>query len=666
MEGNKALIIGYVTLVVVGLVVLGVALGGVGSDTPGDTSADELVEQTPLTAENADIQQFDSDEAFYDYVSAGQGTNRMTGGVTTAERQTSGDEVAVEDGGGDGAEVSTQDSDREIADGPDRIAESNVQVAELDEPDIVKTDGERFYYAPREGGAVTPRLVREEGHNRKQSEPGIHVVDASEPGDPGQIGRIDASGEMLQTGDRLVVFEKAEGRIVGYNVTDPENPAQTWEQPLEAQLVTARETGGQLYVVTETQVGLGTECPLEPMGNDAAIDCGDVYAPRTQASVDGTYTAFSIDAESGEIEDSVSFVGTGGDTVVYMSPSSLYITYTTGASETDMLTEYISSSEVVPDRVTERVREIQSYDISERSKAREIGATMQAWLRSLPDQQRQDINQELSAEFDAYVAERQTELTQTSVVRVDITDRTLEVAATGTVPGEPLNQFALSEHEGTLRVTTTIPPAGSAESVNNLYVLDSESLERQDEITGMGKGQRVYAVRYVDDTAYVVTFRQVDPFYVIDFEDPRDPELLGDLKLPGFSSYLHPADDNHVIGIGQEDRQVKATLYDVTDPTDPVVGDDLVLPERFSAVEQSHHAFLIDRRHEVFFLPAQDRGLVVDYSGGELEVVASVAAEGTVERARYVDDYLYVFAGDEVIVLDQTNWKRTTTLELEG
>jgi uncharacterized secreted protein with C-terminal beta-propeller domain len=97
-----------------------------------------------------------------------------------------------------------------------------------------------------------------------------------------------------------------------------------------------------------------------------------------------------------------------------------------------------------------------------------------------------------------------------------------------------------------------------------------------------------------------------------------------------------------------------------------VVGDDLVLPERFSAVEQSHHAFLIDRRHEVFFLPAQDRGLVVDYSGGELEVVASVAAEGTVERARYVDDYLYVFAGDEVIVLDQTNWKRTTTLELEG
>jgi inhibitor of cysteine peptidase len=232
------------------------------------------------------------------------------------------------------------------------------------------------------------------------------------------------------------------------------------------------------------------------------------------------------------------------------------------------------------------------------------------------------------------------------------------------VPGEPLDQFALDEYEDTLRITTTIPRAGDAESINHLYVLDSESLDRESEVTGMGEDQRVYAVRYVGDTAYLITFRRVDPFYVVDFEEPTEPELLGDLKLPGFSTYLHPIDDDTVLGIGEENRQVKAVLFDVTEPTDPEVGDDLVLDERWSAIDNSHHAFLIDRRHGVFFLPAEEKGLVVNYTGGELEVVAEVQADSRVSRARYVDDYLYVFAGEEVIVLDQSDWERTTTLTL--
>jgi len=232
------------------------------------------------------------------------------------------------------------------------------------------------------------------------------------------------------------------------------------------------------------------------------------------------------------------------------------------------------------------------------------------------------------------------------------------------VPGEPLNQFAVDEYEGTLRIATTIPRAGNADSINHLYVLDNETLDQESEITGMGEDQRVTSVRYEGDRAYVVTFRQIDPFYVIDFDEPTEPNLRGELELPGFSSYMHSIDDDAVIGIGQESGNVKAALFDVSEPTEPSVADDLILDEWSSEIDQTHHAFLIDRRHEVFFLPAGNSGYVVDYSDNELEVVAEVNANATVSRARYVNDYLYVFAGQEMIVLDQTDWERTTTLDL--
>ncbi|PSP45794.1 hypothetical protein BRC69_05040 [Halobacteriales archaeon QH_6_66_25] len=269
-----------------------------------------------------------------------------------------------------------------------------------------------------------------------------------------------------------------------------------------------------------------------------------------------------------------------------------------------------------------------------------MGMAIEQWLQSLSEEEREETERDLREQFEEYRADHQEELVQTSVVHVAVEDGDLRVGETGTVPGEPLNQFALDKYEGTLRIATTIPRAGDAKSTNQLHVLDSETLTQEDKVTGMGQDQRIYSVRYVGDTAYLVTFRQVDPFYVVDFEEPRDPELLGKLKLPGFSNYLHPVDNQTVLGIGKEDREVKAALFDVSDPTTPEVGDDLKLDK------------------------AENTGLVVDYTGGELEVVKEVRADAPVSRARYVDDYLYVFAGNEIIVLDQTDWSRETTLSV--
>ncbi|PSQ47704.1 hypothetical protein BRD19_08685 [Halobacteriales archaeon SW_7_65_23] len=623
-----------------------------GSDeqTPNDPtatgpSADRL-DPALLLANESSVEQFGTAEAFKQYVRAGQ---QQDGRIRVREGRLQGgvENEAMEDGGngnGDGARRGGDDGGdaMESADSaeftggsgseePERVGETNVQVEGFDEPDVVKTDGANFYYSPVAGGHHPRPVIEDDDHRRSEEpDPSTHVIDLSEPADPAAIANVDASGRMLQTGDTLVVFEQRESRIVGYDVSDPANPVESWSQPLEDRLVTAREAGGQVYVVTETSLGYSTPCPIEPLGEDHAVDCGDVYRPDVQTSAEATYTAFSIDAASGTVEDSVSFVGTGDDTVVYMSEGSLYLTYTTGISEADLLASWVTDTDAFPQHVKDRVAEINSYDISERSKQREISQAIEQWLRSLSEEERRELNEDLR----------------------------------GPDPGEPLNQFALDKYEGTLRIATTIPRAGDAKSTNQLHVLDSETLTQEDKVTGMGEDQRIYSVRYVGDTAYLVTFRQVDPFYVVDFEEPRDPELLGKLKLPGFSNYLHPVDNQTVLGIGKEDREVKAALFDVSDPTTPEVGDDLQLDEHFSAIDESHHAFMMDREHGVFFLPAENTGLVVDYTGGELEVVKEVRADAPVSRARYVDDYLYIFAGNEIIVLDQTDWTRETTLSV--
>ena len=135
----------------------------------------------------------------------------------------------------------------------------------------------------------------------------------------------------------------------------------------------------------------------------------------------------------------------------------------------------------------------------------------------------------------------------------------------------------------------------------------------------MGEEQEIFAVRYVGDTAYLVTFRRVDPFHVVD----------------------------------------------VSDPTDPTIADSKVYERDWSRVSNTHHAFTIDRRHGVFFLPAGEEGLVVNYANESLAVETTVDVGGAV-RARYVGDYLYVFGRSEIAVVDETTWERTATVELGG
>ncbi len=192
----------------------------------------------------------------------------------------------------------------------------------------------------------------------------------------------------------------------------------------------------------------------------------------------------------------------------------------------------------------------------------------------------------------------------TSLHSFDITDvgRT-EYVASGSVKGSLLSQYSLSEYDGMLRVATTEGSAwGRSESSQSMITVLAErdgSLVQVGLVDGLGKGEQIFAVRFMGDIGYVVTFRQTDPLYTVDLSDPNSPRVMGELKIPGFSTYLHPVGDGLLLGVGQDATDegittgAQVSLFDVRDLTNPVRSDQITFGNNsYSAVEWDPKAFL--------------------------------------------------------------------------
>ena len=184
--------------------------------------------------------------------------------------------------------------------------------------------------------------------------------------------------------------------------------------------------------------------------------------------------------------------------------------------------------------------------------------------------------------------------------------------ASGTVPGHLLNQFAMDEHNDYFRVATTIgEPWNSETSESQVVVLEQQgrTLTEVGKVDNLGRGERIFSVRFAGDIGYVVTFRQVDPLYVLDLSDPTAPSVAGELKIPGFSTYLHPLGDGLLIGVGQDaddtgrTRGAKVSLFDVSDPAAPTELDVIVFPDGYSEAEWDHRAFLYWAPEEMVAIP---------------------------------------------------------------
>ncbi|MDQ1294165.1 MAG: beta-propeller protein [Actinomycetota bacterium] len=227
---------------------------------------------------------------------------------------------------------------------------------------------------------------------------------------------------------------------------------------------------------------------------------------------------------------------------------------------------------------------------------------------------------------------------RTSIHLFDTTGRQApRYLASGQVPGILLNQFSLDEHAGHLRVATTTsgtstavdraddldpddaPTAGSAEgpaSESRVTVLrrDGDRLRRVGDVGGLGRGEQIRSVRFLGDRGYVVTFRQTDPLYVVDLRTPTAPRVTGELKILGYSGYLHPAGGDTLLGVGRDaDAQgtvegLQVSLFDVSDPASPKRLDRADLPGAWSDVEGDHHAFTL--AGDLVLVPFQRMGKV--------------------------------------------------------
>ncbi len=221
--------------------------------------------------------------------------------------------------------------------------------------------------------------------------------------------------------------------------------------------------------------------------------------------------------------------------------------------------------------------------------------------------------------FGAERAPRNRDTITTSLHSFDISNPTQATyAASGTVDGTLINQFALSEAEGLIRVaTTTDDPWGGndTDSESALTVLeeDGDKLVETGSVGGLGKTETIQSVRYLGpDLAAIVTFRQTDPLYLIDTSDPTDPRVTGELKIPGYSAYLHPVGPDRLLGIGQDadtetgrELGLQASLFDISDLGNPVRLDQLTWPGGYSPVEYDHRAFTLWAQTGQLFLPAE-------------------------------------------------------------
>jgi uncharacterized secreted protein with C-terminal beta-propeller domain len=415
------------------------------------------------------------------------------------------------------------------------FSSTNVQEAGIDEPDIVKTDGKRVF-------AIADGT--------------LYALDAAGTA-PKLVGSLALAGsggqQILLRGDRLLVMttsysggpgvaiDSAKGVPYGSTTVlltevDVSNPAAMVVRrtmQLDGQLVDARLHGGTARVVVAStpqpvapaaipNTGVRRYVPRTTLRSRisgrtfrrSVVPCSDVRHPRDFSGLD-LLTVLTIDLDKGLFNVDRDAIMAGAQTV-YGSPTGLYV----------------ASQKYVP--------------------AVESG-------RSLPQSMRTEIH------------------------RFDVsTEGQTAYAGSGSVPGFVLNQYSLSEQDGALRVASTDEPqwfegtlARSSESFVTVLETAGGSLSQLGRVGGLGKGERIYAVRFVGDKGYVVTFRQVDPLYTLDLSDKRNPKVLGELKILGYSAYLHPVSDDLLLGVGQDASAqgsrlgTQLSLFDVSDLRNP-------------------------------------------------------------------------------------------------
>lgn len=562
-------------------------------------------------------------------------------------------------------------------DGGSVFSETNNQVSGVDEGDIIKTDGKYVYTV---SGST------------------LFVVDAYPGTDAQVISRVKlqkgAANGLFIDDEVLVVFgsvtvndmfadldfrpQSGMSYVEVYDLSDIKNPVLSKEFLFEGYYQQSRMVDGFVYLVGNSYPRYSPR-PLPVFFEDGVQKSVAVdsirYFPLPYDSVQFAHVhAINLDSFAHE---SLSLAVEGG-AQVYMSADNLYLASSKYINEWEIQRQEVirAVTPLLSDEDKQLIEKIKLVDddvLSYAEKESKVFEIVSVHVEYMPI----DEQEELQDDVELAVKDRLEEyefFEFTVINKVSVDGLSLDAVASGTVAGTINNQFSLDERDGVLRVATTVNPRWSSfvddkrsESENFVFTLD-EDLDELDRLSGIAKTERIYSTRFMGDRLYMVTFRQVDPFFVIDLSNPRDIELLGELKVPGFSRYLHPFNDDIIIGLGRDASEtgrtkgLKISLFDVSDVSDPVEIVSWIGDERYaqSTAEYEHHAFLFDREKELLAIPAysndwrseddgyngafvfhvseediQLRGLI-DHSEG-----AQYSWGPAVERSLFIEELLY-------------------------
>jgi inhibitor of cysteine peptidase len=455
---------------------------------------------------------------------------------------------------------------------------TNIQVAGVDEADKIKTDGNYLYII----GNNTVYILDANPQNAKVLFK-IPYENAILEG----IYLNENTSKLVVLGNRYVPYTYANGIDIQpsfstdlypywnsgttfvhiYDVTDKSRPTLSRNFTMTGNYVNSRMIEGYVYAIVNQNAYLVNETPVLPMIKSSTamteIAPTNIYYTNFTDTYYSYTTFLAFNLQNSDQKPSTMTIMMGGAGTIYVSQNNMYVTYPS-----------------------------YSYQLLKAP----IG-TGDARIGILP----QDTFQE-----------------KTSIYRIAVSGSSMTFAAQGNVTGNVLNQYAMDENNNYFRIATTAyyynSATGTSIQQNNVYVLDM-SLQTVGKLENLGTGENFHAARFMGDRCYLVTFQRTDPLFVIDLSQPANPKLIGELIMPGYSDYLHPIDQTHLIGLGKDAvaaegnfawyQGLKLSIFDVADVNNPKEIAKFNIGDRGTSSEALYEpkAFLFDSSKGLLILP---------------------------------------------------------------